>query len=480
MNINTRTITFFILIGLLLSVPYWNAKGDDAFILFRYVKNFVEHGQFAYNLGEPTYGFTSPAWLFFLSSVYFIFRDIYISVWIVSVLSMIFFVTTMWLLIIQVIKNRPFQLLFMFSILCDFWIQRWAFSGQEITFKLAVCAGVLAYASRYANNSGHSRERSPVILGILLSFSLFTRPEFILLCGIALAILIRRKEWKSLAIVVTIVAVTYGSWALFCHIHFGWFVPHTILVKTGSSYGWEGTFREVSSRIGGLILPAVPVFAVSIGAVLHKRMIRKLFQDNITVLMIVLWVSGSLAGYLISHAPLTSMYYVTIVPFIVCLCIYALENLIGEDSQLSKRYIVISATASVCIYVAVFSFRLGVFSWIVSDKYNNGDDKNYIEYAEWIDANTPKSARIGITELGVVGWFGNRYMIDLAGIATPEFKTGDPKVVMKKLLPTHFSLYGPKVDSVGDLHLEEMYCRKIERIGGGRSVEEYRVYKVVK
>jgi hypothetical protein len=56
-----------ILVGILTTLPYWNAKGDDAFITFRFVKNLVEYGQLAYNLGEPIYGFTLLfGWVFLL------------------------------------------------------------------------------------------------------------------------------------------------------------------------------------------------------------------------------------------------------------------------------------------------------------------------------------------------------------------------------------------------------------------------------
>jgi hypothetical protein len=132
-----------ILVGILTTLPYWNAKGDDAFITFRFVKNLVEYGQLAYNLGEPIYGFTSPVWLGILAAVYAIVRDMYLSVWIACFLSLTVCVTVLWVLATRIIESYLFRILAIAFLLVDPWFIRWAFAGQEISFKIAVCAGLM-------------------------------------------------------------------------------------------------------------------------------------------------------------------------------------------------------------------------------------------------------------------------------------------------------------------------------------------------
>ena len=39
---------------------------DDTFIHLRYVENLLGQGEFSFNPGDPTYGATSPLWIFCL------------------------------------------------------------------------------------------------------------------------------------------------------------------------------------------------------------------------------------------------------------------------------------------------------------------------------------------------------------------------------------------------------------------------------
>lgn len=38
----------------------------------------------------------------------------------------------------------------------------------------------------------------------------------------------------------------------------------------------------------------------------------------------------------------------------------------------------------------------------------------------WVDQNTPQNARIASVETGAVGWYCNRYLIDIVGLTTPQ------------------------------------------------------------
>ena len=46
--------------------------------------------------------------------------------------------------------------------------------------------------------------------------------------------------------------------------------------------------------------------------------------------------------------------------------------------------------------------------------------KGEIAMAEWIASHTPEDSVIACHDVGALGYFGNRKLLDLAGIATPE------------------------------------------------------------
>ena len=50
-----------------LSAPYRRFTTDDAFIHFQFARNLANGRGFSYNSDEPTYGDTSPLWVFMLA-----------------------------------------------------------------------------------------------------------------------------------------------------------------------------------------------------------------------------------------------------------------------------------------------------------------------------------------------------------------------------------------------------------------------------
>jgi len=44
----------------------------------------------------------------------------------------------------------------------------------------------------------------------------------------------------------------------------------------------------------------------------------------------------------------------------------------------------------------------------------------YRQIGEWLDGNAPEEATVAAMEIGSVGWYSRRYMIDIVGLVTPE------------------------------------------------------------
>ena len=61
--------SFFIFSFLIISNYFYSffRLGDDTFIYLQYARSIIEHNEFAFNRGEPIFGFTSPLWLILLT-----------------------------------------------------------------------------------------------------------------------------------------------------------------------------------------------------------------------------------------------------------------------------------------------------------------------------------------------------------------------------------------------------------------------------
>ena len=190
-------------------------------------------------------------------------------------------------------------------------------------------------------------------------------------------------------------------------------------------------------------------------------------KDPVTTLLALLWILGVSVAYFVIGAWMASMYTLIFTPFIPIVCVAMIEGLSKQIQRPRAGTVVAwSMVFSLLVTAGVFVLGFGKYSWLSSSNYDRGDDIRYIQLAEWIDKNLPRDSRIATGELGIVGFFGRRYMIDLEGIATPELLAKDKRPALVRLRPTHFSLYGMKITEYLGFRLKEIRSANFRRIGG--------------
>ena len=214
---------------------------DDAFITWRYGKNLVDFGVWNYNPADVdmTQAYTNPIYAvlsivpnYFKIDVVFFFK----------ILSLLYFVI---FIIYMVKKTGKIKSILLFLALPATMIH--AFSGLE-TF-LFVSLLSLLFISLY-----EYKFKSSIILTLIL---FLTRPESWLLAGLipfyflfkrleidfsnlkkSLSAVISRGnlDWRNFFISSLIFVLFLGSYFIFHKWHFGYALPNTFYVKTGSSF----------------------------------------------------------------------------------------------------------------------------------------------------------------------------------------------------------------------------------------------------
>ena len=111
----------------------------------------------------------------------------------------------------------------------------------------------------------------------------------------------------------------------------------------------------------------------------------------------------------------------------------------------------------------------------MTSQFNRGDDERLVVFGEYLNSTLPPDARVATRELGIVGYFSNRYTIDLQGIATPQLLGSNQKEELRKLRPTHFTLYGEGATEWEGIRLEPMHTARFRRVGGSLAPDELRV-----
>jgi len=96
------------LLVVLVSWAFWGRSYDDAFVTYRYGQNLLEHGQFAYNLGERVLGTTAPGYGMLLAALALM-SPIGIAGWgtVVSVSSLVAVAATLRALLVPILGLMP-------------------------------------------------------------------------------------------------------------------------------------------------------------------------------------------------------------------------------------------------------------------------------------------------------------------------------------------------------------------------------------
>jgi len=108
-----------------------------------------------------------------------------------------------------------------------------------------------------------------------------------------------------------------------------------------------------------------------------------------------------------------------------------------------------------------------------------------VHLGRWVDAHLPKNARIAVNDIGAIGYFSRREILDLMGLVTPEiipYRRQGEAGVLRYLLetcPDHviiFPAWFPRLASSGAL-LEPVYRVHLERneVAGAPEMVVYRV-----
>ena len=274
---------------------------DDAFISFRYAKNFSEGGGLVYNPHEFVEGYTNFSWTLLMSIPLFLGLDVLLFSHISSIAFYLFgCIGMLWSL-----KERR---VCWFSFLCwvsVYHVSVFATSGLETSMFLCL----IIWAFRILEIKHHSFF---LIIGVLLSL---TRPEGALFSLLG-AVFISRKCTLQLISLLSL----YAVWKLF---YYGDLLPNTFYAK-GSENRWQQGLLYV-----GLFLqtywPMVPIFCLAIWEVWKKRNIQLYWYVGICSTILFLHVIRVGGDFMFAR------FLLPLIPFLFLMGQNGVESLFFSD-----------------------------------------------------------------------------------------------------------------------------------------------------
>ncbi|HEY3874727.1 MAG TPA: hypothetical protein VGM92_04585 [Candidatus Kapabacteria bacterium] len=408
------SIAFGVIAGLLVLYAVHSANGfasfpfDDAWIHLTFARTLASTGRFAYGAMNPaTSGSTSPlftfleAILFLLSSNEFV-VSLIVSIGAFAVAAYFFY------LLVRESSSLPWfplvgMLLFLLfpSLLV---ISNW---GMETGLVIALLLWSL-YAYR--------RERWTE-LAIALGLAIWARPDTLVLAAtIGIDLLYIRKTLasrpriRSLVIFFAIVAGYVGFNLLLSHTP----LPNTFYAKLAYYKSGNGTFYAALWQLiagGGKIVAflfAIAGIAWTFGRKQRGNLILVLYPVGMVLLY----------HWKLPYLYQDGRYLIPIVPFILLL---ALIGVARTSAWILKSAVAASVLAILILFIAVGAADSGMSDAVDNLAFEGSYIHNLqVTTAEWCSTHLPAHAAITTHDIGAMGFYSHRKVIDLVGLADPD------------------------------------------------------------
>lgn len=388
---------------------------DDAWIHQTYARNIAASGTWSFIPGEPSGGSTAPLWSSLLAVGYLIrlapFAWSYFLGWIcLGALTLCGYFG------FRVLAPSYQRWAILAGILLAFeWHLVWSsVSGMETTLFTLVVFFVLILLA-----SGMKRW---FWFGMLIGLSLWVRPDGLtllapaLLCLVAARDSLKQKAGYGLLVLLGFLLLVIPYFLLQWKLTGNW-MPNTFYAKQ-AEYAialklplWERLANQASMPMIGVGIILLPGFLVNSWKTLRAG------QWSSTAG--VFWAVGYLGLYAF-RLPVTYQHGRYVIPMMPIYFTWGLAGMVGllqmRSPVLWKR--VLSRSWLISAIVVLFCF------WVIGARAYGKDvaviESEMVDTAHWVAANTEPDALIAAHDIGALGYFGNRRLLDLAGLVSPQ------------------------------------------------------------
>jgi hypothetical protein len=388
---------------------------DDAWIHQTYARNLANSGEWAFLPGQVSGGSTSPLWTLLLVPGHWL----EIPQWWTYMLGIACMIGVAILAMIYFKQNteKP-PLIFMLGVGLFFateWHLLWAsVSGMETIFYISIIMLFFVLLQK---------PKLRWISGILVGVAIWIRPDGLLLFGPWLWVnLLSNMSWKekfsTLWRGLTGFAIIFIIYLTFNYSVAGTVWPNTFYAKQSEYL----ILRETSlfSRIVKLSsLPWVGGSSVLLPGLLVE-LVHIIKRKEVNNSAAFLWAIGYIGVYTFM-LPVTYQHGRYIMPAMPVLFLLSLIGLrIGIkwlNNAIFWRRIVKNTWIAVLSVLAVIFLVKGALVYAEDVAIINTE---MVTTAKWVSTNTDQEALIAAHDIGALGYFGQRSIIDLAGLITPE------------------------------------------------------------
>ena len=401
-------VGFSVLIVGVNGVVFRGHELDDGLIYARYIQNLISGNGLVYNAGEYVNGLTSPlfAWLS-LAPAYF-FGDARHGSMLISVLSAMGTVIVFYRILTMFIAERRIAALAtLFAAGSGITYINLGMETSLFTFMVGLCFFLYFKDDFFP-------------LGICVGLAILTRPEAVFLVpAMALNTWVHKRQWPDLRCYIVPTALVSAQFA-FNSLYYGALLPSSGVAKISQGamghWGYNSILLSLGEHLlNGFGLPrqmqvfgtfVVPIFLMTLAALsIPLVQARQYLIVSITFLGLY---TGFLTGL---NIPSQWWYYAIHFTFFSSYVALGICWLYLRVKTGRRKIFRIS-------FIGFFALMLiwqGAINLVLHGKTVRED---YREFGLWIAENTPVDSSVALAEIGTVGWYSERRIIDILGLVT--------------------------------------------------------------
>lgn len=372
-----------------------NYQIDDALIYLKYVKNFHDGFGLVYNPGEKYNGLTSPLFTYVSMFASYLSGNLQINTIIISAV----FFTIAAIIGGKIFSNDQWEALFTAVVISSFGYFYSTFGMETSMFLMLIALSLYLY-----------KVDSEYFI-IALALLIITRSEGVFL-GVVIAAdyLIKNRRLPSTRILAFSLVVLMFPF-VFNYFYYGEFLSATASVKIGQ--GKSGLWDECCGFLNSAYLLSNTFFSnnnfsVFFFLVSSAYGLYISLKDRVAV-AIVIFLIILLCFYVGLNLPSYHWYYA---PFVYLLLIFACRGIWRLSTSLLAKGMFAYRTLVFFVLCAATIFAL---TKVVSFNEKGGLEE-YIWIGSWVKKNTAPNASIAMVEIGTVGWYADRRVIDILGL----------------------------------------------------------------
>lgn len=432
-----------ILLGVALVIAWFVAARfvdyayDDAYITYRYARNLLSGEGFVYNVGQPHLGTTTPLYTLLLAALGAL-VEIPFASGCLSVASLVGGIA-----LIEAI-GRQAGVRGSGSAAAPFLIANpglYQIFGGETLF-LHVLLLPLGF---FLHRRGHE-----IAAAVIFALAILTRMDAALFAAIVYAgwaVQRRRLPWaQGLAI-----GLTLAPWLIYATWTFGQPLPSTLGVKMamGASGQWP-LFFEGSQRYLARLPEYGPGLRVAFLALLGVGLARTCLVERVWLPFLVYSVLAALIyqfalGAAFSHWYLAHVYLTNALLLGAGLRQLLLWSVGLAGRTPSRRGATLAAGALSLLLVGMLgAYFVRAAQALAAFEVHPARHLLYQRVGEWLRDHTAPDATVHFFEIGYVGWYSERTIIDRVGLVTPggeqALRKGDVAWALRRYRPDYYVL----------------------------------------